>query len=241
MRVRRIVVFIAIVTALLGVSFGAWLLYTWPDIDRLRDTNPPTTAFIQRYLERQRGLGQAGVVQWQWVPLESISPHLPRAVVAAEDMEFFSHEGFSRSEVRAAVAEALRERSAPRGASTITQQLAKNLWLSPSRNPLRKLKEMILTRQLERALEKYRILEIYLNVVELGPGIYGAEAAARHYFAKAASELNAYESAMLAASLPRPSSWHPGVDSPYYLRYVEDVEARVIRAEFLHTRFPDDR
>ena len=239
MRIRRVLVRAVLLALVLGGICGAWLLLTWPDVAALRASRPKTTAFIERYRERQRDAGAADAVRWQWVPLERVSPHLLRAVVAAEDMEFFSHEGFSKSEVQAAIAEAFRERKPPRGASTITQQLAKNLWLSPSRNPLRKVKEAILTRQLESKLTKERILEVYVNVVEFGRGIYGAEAAARHYFGKAAADLGPRESAMLAASLPRPSSWHPGIDSSYYLRYVEDIEGRVTRATFLHSRFPD--
>ncbi|MGD8727242.1 MAG: biosynthetic peptidoglycan transglycosylase, partial [Gemmatimonadales bacterium] len=154
-------------------------------------------------------------------------------VVSAEDMEFFSHSGFSTAEMRAAIREALQEGRDLRGASTISQQLVKNLWLSPSRNPLRKLKEAVLTWQLERRLSKRRILELYVNVVEFGPGVYGAEAAAQHYFGKPAASLNELESAQLAAGLPRPRSWHPGVDSPYYRRYVEDILGRMHRATFL--------
>jgi len=148
-------------------------------------------------------------------------------------MEFFSHSGFSAVEIRAAIRESLEEGRPLRGASTITQQLAKNLWLSPSRNPLRKLKEVMLTWQLERELSKERILELYLNVVEFGPGVYGAEAAARSYFGTSASSLTEREAAQLAASLPRPSRWHPGVDSPSYLRYVDDILTRMARADFL--------
>jgi len=241
MQIRRWLVRVAVAALMLCGSCGTWVWLTWPNVERLKESEPDTTAFIQRHRERQNSSSQSNVLQWQWVPFQRVSPHLLRAVVAAEDMEFFSHNGFSKSEVRAAITQAIRERRQPRGASTITQQLAKNLWLSPSRNPLRKLKESILTRQLENALAKERILEIYVNVVEFGPGIYGVEAAARHYFAKSAAGLDAHESAMLAASLPRPSSWHPGVDSPYYLGYMDDIEDRVRRAPFLFTRFPDDR
>src|SRR5438034_9445974 len=113
--------------------------------------------------------------------------------------------------MREAMTEALEERKLPRGASTITQQLAKNLWLSPSRSPLRKVKEGVLTWQLERALSKRRIFELYLNVAQFGPGVYGAEAAARRYFRKPAAELTADEAADLAAGLPRPRAWHPGI------------------------------
>jgi monofunctional biosynthetic peptidoglycan transglycosylase len=196
-------------------------------------SRPRSTAFIDHYRHRQHAADRSDAVAWQWVGGERISPHLKRAVVAAEDMEFFSHSGFSTVEIRAAIRESLEEGRPLRGASTITQQLAKNLWLSPSRNPLRKLKELVLTWQLERELSKKRILELYLNVVEFGPGVYGAEAAARNYFDTSASSLTEREAAQLAASLPRPRSWHPGVDSPSYLRYVDDILARMARADFL--------
>lgn len=206
---------------------------SWPDVAALARANPETTAFIQRYRAQRRAAGQSDRVEWRWVPDEALSPHLKRAAVSAEDMEFFSHDGFSTSEIKVALREALETKEAPRGASTITQQLAKNLWLSPSRNPIRKFKEVLLTRQLERNLAKRRILEIYLNVVEFGPGVYGAEAAAQRYFGKSAAALSEHEAAQLAASLPRPSRWHPGVESSAYWSYVEDIEDRMARATFL--------
>jgi monofunctional biosynthetic peptidoglycan transglycosylase len=219
-----------------GGALAAWLLWTWatwPDVAALARANPRSTAFIDR--ARADGVR----VRWAWVPDSRISVHLRRAVVAAEDMEFFSHDGFSRAEIRAAVQEALRE-GRLRGASTITQQLAKNLWLSPSRDPLRKLREILLTRQLEAHLSKRRILEIYLNVAELGPGVYGAEAAAQHYFGTPAAALSERQAAELAASLPRPGTWHPGAASGAYRRYVADVLRRMDRADFLwrHVRAP---
>ncbi len=226
------------VTGLLIAAAGLWVWMTWPDVARLATANPETTAFIERYREGQRARGASDQVQWMWVRGSAVSAHLKRAVVAAEDMEFFSHAGFSRSELQVALRQAIQERRRPRGASTITQQLAKNLWLSPSRNPLRKLKEAMLTRQLEAHLTKERILELYVNVVEFGRGIYGVEAAARYYFAKSAADLDTLEAAMLAASLPRPASWHPGVTSNSYRRYVEDIMGRVTRAEFLARRIP---
>jgi monofunctional biosynthetic peptidoglycan transglycosylase len=219
--------------ALFGAVGGLSFVLTWPDVGSLATSRPRSTAFIDRHRQRQHDAGRSDDVAWRWVPGERISPHLKRAVVAAEDMEFFSHSGFSTVEIRAAIRESLEEGRPLRGASTITQQLAKNLWLSPSRNPLRKLKELVLTWQLERELSKKRILELYLNVVEFGRGVYGAEAAARYYFDKSASSLTEREAAQLAASLPRPTSWHPGVDSPSYLRYVEDILARMARADFL--------
>ena len=224
--------------ALVLVALG-WMLFqvlTWPDVAALRRANPTTTAFIERFQDRRRAAGESDRVARQWVPATAISSNLKRAVVAAEDLEFFSHHGFSASEARAALRKAITELEMPRGASTITQQLAKNLWLSPSRNPLRKLKEALLTRQLERQLSKDRILEIYLNVVEFGRGVYGVEAAARHYFGKSAAVLTQHEAAQLAASLPRPSSWNPGVESRSYRRYVAEIERRLDRASFLRRR-----
>jgi monofunctional biosynthetic peptidoglycan transglycosylase len=165
------------------------------------------------------------------VPSGAISVHLKRAVLVAEDIGFFRHHGFAPQNMREAMTEALEERKLPRGASTITQQLAKNLWLSPSRSPLRKAREAVLTWQLERTLSKRRILECYLNVVEFGPGVYGAEAASRRYFGKPAAELNEDEAARLAAGLPRPRAWHPGVSSPAYRRYAESIRHRTDRAE----------
>jgi len=204
-----------------------WL--TWPDVAGLAETNPTTTAFIEAYRERRRDANEPETLQWRWVPYDHISANLKAAVIASEDIEFFSHDGFSTAEMRAALRKAWEEKRLPRGASTITQQVAKNLWLSPSRNPGRKVKEALLTKQLERHLGKRRILEIYLNVVEFGRGIYGAEAAARAYFGKPAAALGPREGALLAASLPRPTSWHPGVGSRGYLATVARIERRVLR------------
>ncbi len=215
----------------LGYLAVVWL--SWPDVAALASENPSTTAFIERYKKRASADQQLPPLRWQWVDYRAISIHAKRAVIVAEDIEFFTHSGFSTSEIRAAIRDALEEGEAPRGASTITQQLAKNLWLSPSRNPLRKFKEAMLTGQLEESLSKHRVLEIYLNVVEFGTGIYGVSAAAEYYFDKPASRLTEHEAAMLAASLPRPSSWHPGGDDAYYFRYVEDILGRLGRAQFL--------
>jgi monofunctional biosynthetic peptidoglycan transglycosylase len=214
-----------------GVLVHQWL--TWPDVARLAARNPESTAFIERFQARQRAAGLPDAVAWDPVPWDGISVHLRRAVVAAEDLEFFSHRGFSSSELKAALRQALRELEAPRGASTITQQLAKNLWLSPSRNPVRKLKEVLLTRSLERRLSKRRILELYLNLVEFAPGIYGAEAAARRFYGKPAAWLSEEEAASLAAGLPRPATWHPGVPSQAYARYAAEIRRRMDAAAFL--------
>ncbi len=239
---RVIAVALALVIASPGVAVASWALWTWltwPDVARLATEQPAATAFIERYRERAATAGERALpeVSWTWVPDARIDTDLHRAVVVAEDIEFFSHDGFSHTEIKAAIRQALEERKAPRGASTISQQLAKNLWLSPSRNPLRKLKEALLTKALERHLNKRRILEIYLNVVEFGPGVYGAEAAARRYFGHSAAILSAPEAAQLAASLPRPMSWHPGVTSRGYLSRVDRITRLMARARFLDRYF----
>jgi len=229
---RRLGIFVVVVA--LGVTaWVAWEVRRWPDVGLLTRRNPPSTAFIDRYRADERAHGRDGRVAWTWVPYAAISPQLKRAVLVAEDIGFFRHRGFEPTELRNAVERALEAHEIPRGASTITQQLAKNLWLSPSRDPVRKIKEGILTWQLERQVSKRRLLELYLNVSEFGPGVYGAEAASRRYFGKPASDLGEDEAAQLAAALPNPRVWHPGATGPVYRRYVETIKRRMAKAEFL--------
>jgi monofunctional biosynthetic peptidoglycan transglycosylase len=204
-----------------------WQVFTWPDVARLAEVPPESTAFMDAY---QRRTGEAP--RFRWVPYSSIDLDLKRAVVVSEDLEFFSHNGFSAHEMKAAVRDALDGKPL-RGASTLTQQLAKNLWLTPSRNPWRKAKEAILTRQLEENLKKRRILEIYLNVVEFGPGIYGVEAAARAYFDRPASALTPRQAARLAAALPNPTRWNPAEDSAAARRRTERILARMAQTDWL--------
>jgi monofunctional biosynthetic peptidoglycan transglycosylase len=233
-RSRRRLLGKALALALLTlVVWLVWEALTWPDVGALARRPPATTAFIERWRAAQREAGLSDRVDRRWVPYDSISANLKLAVLVAEDINFFSHRGFDSGEIRKALAQALEELEPPRGASTITQQLAKNLWLTPARDPLRKAREAILTWQLERALDKRRLLEIYLNVVEFGPGVWGAERASRRYFGKAAVDLDEDEAAQLAASLPSPRRWHPGVTPRAYRRYVESVRRRMDKAEFL--------
>jgi len=222
---------LALIVAGVLVSVLAYEGWTWPKVAALARDRPLTTAFIERYRHQQRARGQSDRVDWRWVPYGRIAVSLKRAVLVAEDANFFSHRGFDFAEIDKAIREAIEEAEAPRGASTITQQLAKNLWLSASRNPYRKLKEVILTWQLERALSKRRILELYLNVVELGPGVFGVEAASRRYFGKPAADLGDDEAAQLAASLPNPTTWHPGAASRAYQRRVATIRQRMDRVD----------
>jgi monofunctional biosynthetic peptidoglycan transglycosylase len=223
---------LAVLLLLLVAAVVAWEALTWPDVAALARRNPPTTAFIERYRARQRAADRDDRVQRVWVAHGAIAPGVKRAVLVGEDINFFSHRGFDFGEIRLAVTKAVEDGAPPRGASTITQQLAKNLWLSPSRNPLRKLEEAILTWQLERTLPKRRIFELYLNVVEFGPGVYGVEAASRRYFGRPASEVADDEAAELAASLPSPMTWHPGSSRPGYRRHVESIKRRMAKAAF---------
>jgi monofunctional biosynthetic peptidoglycan transglycosylase len=160
---------------------------------------------LARAAEQRR----TGKRQWIWTPLSRIAPELQRAVIAAEDASFFVHEGFDWEGIRDAALYNLEAGELKRGGSTITQQLAKNLYLSSERSLFRKAREALITRSLEHRLTKTRILELYLNVAEWGRGVYGAEAAARHHFGKSASDLTNDEAAWLAAILPSPQRYDP--------------------------------
>src|SRR3989304_1063738 len=191
-----------ILTALVGGLF--YFHQSLPDVSVLKQRTPKSSALMELRAEEYRQKGIRVARQQIWVPYGAISEHLKKAVLLAEDAAFFSHKGVDVNELKEALKKDWETGSFKRGGSTITMQLAKNLYLSPSKNPLRKVKEIIIARQLEQALPKRRIFEIYLNVVEWGRNIYGAEAAARHYFGKSAASLDILEAATLAALLPRP-------------------------------------
>src|SRR5215216_2237865 len=175
------------------------------NVFRLKNTNPQVTSLMeQRTKQAAREGRQAQKVQ-TWVGFDQISPNLVRAVLAGEDSRFFDHAGFDWEEIQKALEEDWNSGEFKRGASTITQQLAKNLFLSTSKNPLRKLHEALITKEIEWILGKRRILELYLNVIEWGDGIYGAEAAARNYFNTSAAALNAEQAAFLSAIIPNPN------------------------------------
>jgi monofunctional glycosyltransferase len=192
------------------IAWIAFELLTFPDVAVLAKERPKTTAFMEQRKERLRKQGKSDQLEWRWVPYGSISPYLRRAVLVAEDNSFYEHEGVDVEGMKEALQRDWEKRRLSHGGSTITQQLAKNLYLSPSRNPLRKVREYCIARSLEKHLTKKRILEIYLNVVEMGERVYGAEAAARHYFKKSASSLSTREAALLAGCLPNPMVMNPG-------------------------------
>ncbi len=173
------------------------------------------TSFLLYREHECKRQGKRITIEKRWVPLSRVSPFLIKAVLIAEDDKFWSHEGFDFDAIQKAVEKDLKEGKFKFGGSTISQQLAKNLYLSPSKNPVRKLQEAIITLRIERNLSKRRILEIYLNVVEWGEGIFGIEAASAHYYGKSAASLSAEEASHLAAVLPNPLKYKVNGGSPY--------------------------
>ncbi len=190
---------------------GAFLAITLslPDVNSLKTHNPKTTALIDQRLREARRDGAPFKRRQVWVSFESIPELLKDAVRVAEDARFYEHEGIDYEEVQEAVRKNLEQGQIVRGASTITQQLAKNLYLSTERSYTRKVKEYLIARQLEQKLSKNRIFHLYLNVIEFGPGVFGVEAAARHYFGKSAAQLNLEEIVRLTAVIPKPLSEKP--------------------------------
>ena len=223
---------IAVPAALLGLL---WLI-TLPDVAKLRTTNPTTTALMEARKSEAETHGTRLGRHWIWMPLSRMSPHLRRAVVAAEDASFFTHEGFDWEGMKDAALYDLEQGTLRRGGSTITQQLAKNLYLSSERSIFRKAQEALITRSLEHHLTKERILELYLNVAEWGTGVYGAEAAARHHFGKSAADLTEEDAAWLAAILPSPRRYDPLRKTTSLVRRYERVLHRIRQSTRHQTR-----
>ena len=188
--------------------------------------NPSSTAFMERHLEKP-----GARLRYTWVPYSRISEHLKRAVVAAEDAKFLDHEGFDWEAIQKAIEKNERRGRVVAGASTITQQLAKNLFLSGSRSWLRKGQEAVITWMMERTMSKRRILELYLNVAEWGDGIFGAEAAARYHFGIPAAALGPEQSAWLAAILPSPKRYERGRETPYIAGRMSTISSRMAGAQ----------
>src|SRR5687768_1136463 len=218
-----------VVAATLAFMFGV-LVFEWltlPDVRTLRTRNPETTAFMELRDRQARARGEEPRQARRWVPYERINQTLKRAVLVAEDAAFWEHDGVDMEALQRAVEVNLERREFALGASTITQQLAKNLYLSPSKNPLRKLRELWIARRLEIELPKRRILELYLNSIEWGEGVYGAEAAARSYFGKSASALGADESALLAGAIINPRVYSPARPNARLIRRQRLIRGRM--------------
>ena len=196
-----------------------------------KDHNPTSTAFMDARLANLRIANPAAKLQQTWVPYGQISESLKRAIVVAEDSKFIEHEGFDWDAIEKAKEKNRRKGKVVAGGSTISQQLAKNLFLSASRTPWRKGEEALITVMIEQVMDKRRILEIYLNVIEWGDGIFGAEAAARHYYGRSAAKLGTGEAAWLAAIVPNPRLYDRNRSTPFILRKSATILARMPAAE----------
>ena len=218
------------VAAIAAVGFAcfAYGYLTLPDVRPLRTANPSSTAFMQLRAREaaQKGARPPRHVQ-RWIGYSRISPDLKRAVLVAEDDAFWQHEGVDVEQLEQSLQVDWARGRLVRGGSTITQQLAKNLYLSPSKNPLRKLWELVIARRLEVELKKARIFELYLNVIEWGDGIWGADAAARTYFHVSASEIGPAEAAMLAGAIVNPRVLNPAHPGQRLLRRQQIILKRM--------------
>jgi monofunctional biosynthetic peptidoglycan transglycosylase len=223
------------ILVILGVVilYQGWIVFS---IFRYRSTNPSSTAMMDQRASEARARGEDVKRVQMWVPYDRISRNVTRAVLAGEDSRFFDHAGFDWEEIRKALEEDWNEGQFKRGASTITQQLAKNLFLSTSKNPLRKVHEALITKEMEWILGKRRILEIYLNVIEWGDGVYGAEAAARTYFNTSAASVSADQAAFLSAIIPSPN----GVFNPSTHRRRVERRKNLIERLMRHVVVPKD-
>jgi monofunctional biosynthetic peptidoglycan transglycosylase len=215
------------ILALLGFVYIAYIYLTLPDVRSLAKENPKTTAFMELRIKEARQAGRKFSIRQQWIPYSRVSPFLRRAVIVTEDAAFFDHDGIDLNEIRASLEKNWEEGQFLRGGSTITQQLAKNLYLSPSRNPMRKVTELLIARRLEAALTKQRIFEIYLNMIEWGDGIFGCEAAARAYFSKSCAGLDVPEAALLAGAIINPRVHNPATPTKRLLRRQQIILRRM--------------
>jgi len=213
---KRRVRWLVFLFILLAVPLGYWLVM--PDISSLKRETPHKTAFMKHREKEWAEKGRRYKITQTVVPLAKISPYLLKAVLIAEDDKFWKHEGFDFESMQKALEKDLQAGKFKFGGSTVTQQLARNLYLWPEKSLLRKGAEALITWRMEKVLSKRRILELYLNEVEWGKGIFGAEAAARHYFGKSASELSPREAARMAAVLPNPIKYNPAGEQRYVVK-----------------------
>ncbi|MCC6543058.1 MAG: monofunctional biosynthetic peptidoglycan transglycosylase [Nitrospirae bacterium] len=197
------------------ISISLVYIFFIPNVSGLKKKNPKISSMMEYRIAQWKKTGNKKRISQAWVPVSRISPYLIKAVLIAEDDKFWSHDGFDYEAIQKAVEKNIKAGRFKAGGSTISQQLAKNLYLTPEKSIIRKIREAIITWRIERALSKRRILEIYLNVVEWGDGIFGAESAARHYFGKSAADLDPLEAARLASVLPNPIKYNPSGGQRY--------------------------
>ena len=208
-KVRKLI----LILIFLGIiDVGRYFVY--PDINAIKEIPPVPTAFMQYREDEWAQQNRDMHITHKWVSMKNISPNIIKAVLIGEDDGFYHHDGFDVKGMENAIERSIKKGTLA-GGSTISQQLSKNLYLSPSKNPVRKLKEAIITWRIEKTLSKRRILEIYLNVAEWGDGVFGIEAASRHYYHKSAKNLTAQEASRLAAVLPNPIRYNPTGNQKY--------------------------
>ena len=200
-----------------------YLIGIWPDWDLYKNGPIQQSNFIRSYIFEQYQNRDWPELLWKPKPIDKISRHMIRALVVAEDARFYSHSGIDMEALQAAMEYNLSEKRLVYGGSTISQQTVKNIFLSASRNPLRKWHELLLTIGMERNLTKKRILELYLNVAEFGRGVYGVEAAARYYWGISASRLSANQAIQLAATLPSPVTHNPDTKTRFFNKRVRKI------------------
>jgi monofunctional biosynthetic peptidoglycan transglycosylase len=229
-RIRRALAWTALLVGTATATFGAYLYLTLPDVRGLKHKNPTVTAFMAlREQEYRKRDGRAPRRHQTWIALSRISPHAVNAVLLAEDAGFYHHDGLDYHELWESMKLNWQKRTMRRGGSTITQQLAKNLYLSPERTVTRKVRELLIARRLERELGKRRILELYLNVVEWGPHLYGVEQAAHTYFGVSSRDLTPAQSATLAGMLINPIRHTPLAPSSRLARRKRIILDRMVR------------
>lgn len=201
------------------------------DVKKLTKENPIPTSFMKYRMKQWEGKGLNKKIRHTWVPLSQISRPMRLAVIVSEDSKFWQHDGFDFEAIQNAFEENFKSGSFKYGASTISQQVVKNIYLSPTKNPLRKIKEAILTYRMEQVVSKKRILEIYLNIAELGDGIFGVQEAAKFYYGKPASALTITEAAQLAAILPNPIKYNPKSDQKFVTNRTKIIASRIMKIE----------
>ncbi len=224
----RSILFVVGLVLGLVLAYELWVFgHVWWWVDH----NPPTTAFMDARLSGLQEKNSKAQLSQRWVPYERISTHLKRAIVAAEDAKFLGHEGFDWEAIQKAHEKNVKLGRIVVGGSTISQQLAKNLFLSGHRSAWRKAQESVITVMLEKMMSKRRILEIYLNVIEWGNGVFGAEVAARHYFGVTAAQLSAEQAARLASMVPNPRFYEHNRDAPWLTTKSRIILARMSAAQ----------
>ena len=230
-----------IIIALISLLLLSIVYYfIFPDVSKLKKENPKKTSFMEYREEGWQKKGKRIEIKQTWTPLSRVSPYLIKAVLIAEDDKFWKHEGFDFEAIEKAVEKDIKQKKFKFGGSTISQQLAKNLYLSPSKNPARKIKEAILTWRIEKTLSKKRILELYLNVAEWGEGIFGIGAASFHYYGKPASDLSPEEAARLASVLPNPRKYSPTGTSRYVANRSKIIYNIMVKRGIVEPEYEDN-